>query len=84
MESTLKVYATLVNNDILNKIEDSIVDIKNKLSSSEKQSSELVKVEGGSGYLKVYKVIKYDLQANPIINIFQTDNIFVSQIEIGR
>ena len=72
------------NNDILNKIEDSIVDIKNKLSSSEKQSSELVKVEGGSGYLKVYKVIKYDLQANPIINIFQTDNIFVSQIEIGR
>ena len=72
------------NNNILTEISESIEVIKNKLSSSEKQSSELVKVEGGSGYLKVYKVIKYDLQANPIINIFQTDNIFVSQIEIGR
>lgn len=72
------------NSDILDDISESIVAIQNKISSSEKQSSELVKVEGGSGYLKIYKVIKYDLQANPIINVFQEDNIFVSEIEIGR
>ena len=72
------------NNNILNEINESIEVIKNKLSSSKKQSSELVKVEGGSGYLKIYKVIKYDLEAKPIIDVSQKDNIFFSQIEIGR
>ena len=72
------------NNNILNEISESIEVIKNKLSSSKKQSSELVKVEGGSGYLKIYKVIKYDLEAKPIIDVSQKDNIFFSQIEIGR
>ena len=72
------------NNNILTEISESIEVIKNKLSSSKKQSSELVKVEGGSGYLKIYKVIKYDLEAKPIIDVSQKDNIFFSQIEIGR
>lgn len=72
------------NNNILNEISESIEVIKDKLSSSKKQSSELVKVEGGSGYLKIYKVIKYDLEAKPIIDVSQKDNIFFSQIEIGR
>ena len=72
------------NNNILNEISKSIEVIKDKLSSSKKQSSELVKVEGGSGYLKIFKVIKYDLEAKPIIDVSQKDNIFFSQIEIGR
>lgn len=64
-------------------VSDAIKGIEEKIEQSRKKATDLVKVEGGSGYSKIYKTIKYDLQKNPLIELSIKDNYFQSRICLG-
>lgn len=61
--------------------------IEETIEISKRQANSLVKKEGGSGYSKIYKIIRYDLQKQPDIMITVSEDKFYSRVvleEVGR
>ena len=66
---------------------ESAKNIEKTIEISKRQANSLVKKEGGSGYSKIYKIIRYDLQKQPDIIITVSEDKFCSRVvleEVGR